>query len=123
MHLSVSCRFALIGLDKDDWEQLFGSVVIGRGASSKLKAVIVLPQTGHDARQLHEEADRLRAGPGPVEAQLETSFSSFEEFINWYNDRPHGSLNFQSLETPEMAFRRKMPLEAYFAIGHRLFGL
>jgi putative transposase len=32
-------------------------------------------------------------------------------------------LNFQSLETPEMAFRRKMPLEAYFAIGHRLFGL
>jgi len=32
-------------------------------------------------------------------------------------------LNFQSLETPEKAFRRKMPLEAYFAIGHRLFGL
>jgi putative transposase len=32
-------------------------------------------------------------------------------------------LNFQSLETPERAFRRKMPLEAYFAIGHRLFGL
>lgn len=51
------------------------------------------------------------------------AFSSFDEFINWYNDRPHGSLNFQSLETPEMAFRRKMPLEAYFAIGHRLFGL
>jgi putative transposase len=34
-----------------------------------------------------------------------SAFSSFEEFINWYNDRPHGSLNFQSLETPEMAFR------------------
>jgi transposase InsO family protein len=49
--------------------------------------------------------------------------SSFEEFINWYNDRPHGSLNFLSLETPEMAFRPKMPLEAYFAVGHRLFGL
>lgn len=51
------------------------------------------------------------------------AFHSFEEFITWYNDRPHGSLNFQSLETPERAFRRKMPLEAYFAIGHRLFGL
>jgi putative transposase len=24
---------------------------------------------------------------------------------------------------PEKAFRRKMPLEAYFSIGHRLFGL
>jgi putative transposase len=50
-------------------------------------------------------------------------FHSFDEFITWYNDRPPGSLNFQSLETPERAFRRKMPLEAYFAIGHRLFGL
>jgi putative transposase len=51
------------------------------------------------------------------------AFSSFEAFISWYNDRPHGSLNLGSLETPEMAFRRKMPLEAYFAIGNRLFGL
>ncbi|VVB63784.1 Uncharacterised protein [uncultured archaeon] len=39
------------------------------------------------------------------------------------NDRPHGSLNFQSIEKPECAFRRKMPLEAFFAIGVRLFGL
>jgi transposase InsO family protein len=28
-----------------------------------------------------------------------SAFSSFEEFINCYNDRPHGSLNFLSLET------------------------
>jgi putative transposase len=52
-----------------------------------------------------------------------SAFSSFEEFVNWYNDKAHGSLNFLSLETPEKAFRRKMPLEAYFSIGHRLFGL
>jgi putative transposase len=52
-----------------------------------------------------------------------SAFSSFEEFINWYNDRPHESLNFQRPETPEKAFRRKMPLEAYFAVGHGLFGL
>lgn len=52
-----------------------------------------------------------------------SAFNSFDEFVCWYNNRPHGSLNFQGLETPEMAFRRKMPLEAYFAIGHRLFGL
>jgi hypothetical protein len=35
---------------------------------------------------------------------------------NWHNDRPHGSLNFQGLETPETTFRRKMPLEAYFGM-------
>ena len=50
-------------------------------------------------------------------------FSSFEEFIEWYNNRPHGSLNFEKLETPEEAFWRKMPPEAIFGIGHRLFGL
>jgi len=33
------------------------------------------------------------------------AFSSFDEFINWYNNRPHGSLNFQSLETSRIAIR------------------
>jgi putative transposase len=51
------------------------------------------------------------------------AFSSFEEFKEWYNNRPHGSLEFEHLETPNRAFRRKMRLEMYFAIGHRLFGL
>ena len=51
------------------------------------------------------------------------AFSSFEEFKEWYNNRPHGSLEFEHLETPERAFRRKMRQEMYFAIGHRLFGL
>ena len=45
--------------------------------------------------------------------------SSFDEFICWYNNRPHGNLDIQCLETPKMAFGRKMPPEAYFAIGHR----
>ena len=34
-------------------------------------------------------------------------FSSFEEFVDWYNNRPHGSLNFNCLETPEIAFWKK----------------
>jgi putative transposase len=51
------------------------------------------------------------------------AFSSFEEFIEWYNNRPHGSLEFERFETPEKAFRRKMPQEAYYRIGRRLFGL
>ncbi len=50
-------------------------------------------------------------------------FGSFDEFIDWYNNRPHGSLDFNKLETPEMAFWRKIPLEAIFGIGYRLFGL
>jgi len=50
-------------------------------------------------------------------------FGSFQEFIDWYNNRPHGSLDFDRLETPEKAFWRKIPLEAVFGIGHRLFGL
>ena len=51
------------------------------------------------------------------------AFSSFEEFIEWYNNRPHGSLDFERFETPEKAFRRKMPQEAYYRIGRKLFGL
>jgi transposase InsO family protein len=34
------------------------------------------------------------------------AFSSFEEFREWYNNRPHGSMEFEHLETPERAFRR-----------------
>jgi hypothetical protein len=46
-----------------------------------------------------------------------------QEFIDWYNNRPHGILSFDSLETPEKAFWREIPLEAVFGIGHGLFGL
>jgi len=70
MHLSVSCRFALIGLDKDDWEQLFGSVVIGRGASSKLKAVIVLPRQA----TMPGSCMRRRTGSGQDRARLRPSW-------------------------------------------------
>ncbi len=50
-------------------------------------------------------------------------FSSFEEFVDWYNNRPHESLNFEELETPEPAIWRKLQPEAVFGIGNRLFGL
>jgi len=39
-------------------------------------------------------------------------FRTKEEFMNWYNEvRPHKSLNFETLETPEQAFIRKMKAE------------
>ena len=40
-------------------------------------------------------------------------FKTKEEFIAWYNEvRPHRSLNFEVLETPQQAFIRKMKAEA-----------
>ena len=50
-------------------------------------------------------------------------FTSFEEDIAWYNNRPHGSLKFEELETLEQAFWRKIPMEVIFGIGNRLFNL
>ena len=39
-------------------------------------------------------------------------FKTKEEFIVWYNEiRPHKSLNFEVLETPQQAFERKMKAE------------
>jgi len=39
-------------------------------------------------------------------------FSTKEDFIVWYNEvRPHSSLNFEVLETPQQAFIRKMKAE------------
>ena len=39
-------------------------------------------------------------------------FKTREEFILWYNEiRPHRSLNFEVLETPQQAFIRKMKAE------------
>ena len=40
------------------------------------------------------------------------AFKTKEEFLYWYNEvRPHRSLNFAELETPQQAFVRKMKAE------------
>jgi putative transposase len=56
---------------------------------------------------------------GKIEKWFETydnhrkAFPTKEEFLRWYNEvRPHRSLNFEALETPEQAFWRKMKAEA-----------
>jgi transposase InsO family protein len=48
---------------------------------------------------------------------------TFEDFIQWYNRRPHGALELEKLESPEDAFWKRLPIEAKFRIGVRLFGL
>lgn len=41
------------------------------------------------------------------------AFKTKEEFLKWYNERrPHRALNFDTLETPDQAFKRKMRPEA-----------
>jgi len=41
------------------------------------------------------------------------AFQTKEDFLNWYNNiRPHRSLKFEELETPQLAFIRKMKAEA-----------
>ena len=62
------------------------------------------PQTNGKLERWFGEYQRLRL-----------AFSSSEVFRDWYNNRPHGCLNFEHLETPEKAFWRKMRLEMYFA--------
>jgi len=55
---------------------------------------------------------------GKVEKWFETydghrfAFQTPEAFVQWYNElRPHRSLNFAILETPQMAFERKLKAE------------
>jgi putative transposase len=44
-------------------------------------------------------------------------FKTFEEFVEWYNNRPHGSLNLRRAETPEIAFWRKLPEEYFYRLA------
>jgi putative transposase len=49
-------------------------------------------------------------------------FASLDDFISWYNNRPHGSLDFENLESPNLAFWRRLPQEAILGFGIRIFG-
>ena len=59
------------------------------------------PQSNGKAEKFFDLYDRHRWG-----------FQSKEKFLDWYNKiRPHRSLNFSELETPALAFIRKMRAE------------
>jgi putative transposase len=59
------------------------------------------PQTNGKLERLWREYKRHR-----------WSFPSAKAFVRWYNTiRPHRSLNFDQLETPEQAFERKLKAE------------
>jgi putative transposase len=46
-------------------------------------------------------------------------FNSAEEFMNWYNNRMHGSLNVSKAETPNEAFIRKMRPEIWLGLFYK----
>ncbi len=50
------------------------------------------------------------------------AFDSFDDFKEWYNNRPHGSLDFEHLETPEQAFWKRLPSGTILGMAFRCFG-
>jgi len=46
-------------------------------------------------------------------------FSSFDDFVEWYNNRPHGSLNLRRAETPKQAFLHRLPDEYFYGLVSR----
>lgn len=81
----------------------------------------------HDIRPILARVKHPQTN-GKIEKWFDTykrfryEFDSLDEFIVWYNNRPHGSLDFDNLESPELAFWRRLPQEAIFGIGIRVFG-
>ncbi|MFH0875878.1 MAG: IS481 family transposase [archaeon] len=49
-------------------------------------------------------------------------FNSFQEFVDWYNNRPHGSLNLRRAQTPEQAFMHRLPDEYFYDIAIKTLG-
>jgi len=48
-------------------------------------------------------------------------YSIFDDLLDWYNNRPHGSLNLRYAETPNEAFIQKLSSECWFWINRDLF--
>lgn len=97
--------------EKGEWDGEFKQHILKYGIKPIL-AGVKHPQTNGKLEKFFDSYQRFR-----------NFFPTFDDFIDWYNNRPHGSLNFDELETPEQAFWRKLPMEVFFGIGNRLFGL
>ena len=97
--------------ENGEWDGEFKQHILKYGIKPIL-AGVKHPQTNGKLEKFFDAYQRFRK-----------FFPTFDDFIEWYNNRPHGSLDFDELETPEQAFWRKLPMEAILGIGIRLFGL
>ena len=81
-----------------------------RGESEFEKELVRLGIRQILARAGHPQTNgKLERFHGEIQRKLKW-FSGIDEFVRWYNyDRPHDSLDRETLETPARAFVRKMP--------------
>ena len=96
--------------ENGDWDSEFKRYLEREGIKPIL-ARVKHPQTNGKIEKWFDTYKRFRY-----------EFSSLDEFIVWYNNRPHGSLDFDNLESPELAFWKRLPQEAILGIGIRVFG-
>ena len=99
--------------EKGDWDSEFKRVVESYGVKI-IRTGVNHPQTNGNLEKWNDTYDKTR-----------DDFESFDDFVFWYNNvRPHESLGwkYNTLETPEEAFWRKLPTEAKIGIALRLFG-
>ena len=64
------------------------------------------PQTNGKQEKFHDFYKNHRA-----------RFESLDKLIEWYNNRPHGSLNLRWAETPNQVFIRKMRPEVWLGFA------
>ncbi len=98
--------------EKGEWNSEFKRIVESYGTNI-IRTRVNHPQTNGKLEKWNHTYEIARS-----------DFDSFEEFIAWYNNvRPHESLGwkYNNLETPEEAFRRKLPEECKLGIAGRLF--
>jgi putative transposase len=96
--------------ENGDWDREFKQY-LGTHDIRPILARVKHPQTNGKIEKWFDTYKRFRY-----------EFASLDEFIVWYNNRPHGSLDFDNLESPELAFWRRLPQAAILGIGINVFG-
>jgi putative transposase len=79
------------------WDSEFLQYLGSKGIHPIL-ARVKHPQTNGKIEKWFDSYERFRY-----------EYSSLDEFLVWYNNRPHDSLNFENLDSPELAFWRRLP--------------
>jgi putative transposase len=76
---------------------------LGKHGIKPILGSVAHPKTNGKLERFFQEYQRHRA-----------VFHSIDEFINWNDDRPYESQEFERLETPDKAFISIMPQEAFY---------
>jgi len=95
--------------ENGEWDSEFKQYILNL-AIHPILARVKHPQTNGKIEKWFDAYRRFR-----------NEFPSLDKFVDWYNNRPHGSLDFNSLESPEQAFWRRLPQGAILGLGFRIF--